>query len=59
MNQEIEFKQFSVRVPVELFQKITSEANEHKRSRSAQVLVVLEKHYDERLEEHAEPKKDN
>jgi hypothetical protein len=46
MNQKNEFREFSIRVPHELFQKLSFDALESRRSRNLQVVFILEEHYD-------------
>ena len=44
-----EFKEFSIRVPVEIIELLEEDGRTNKRSRSKQVNYVLEKHYADEL----------
>ena len=59
MNEITEFKEFSIRVPVELFEVISADAANNERSRNAQVIVVLKKYYGEKTNKSSDEEKGN
>ena len=54
IEEKNEFKEFSIRIPVELDELIQRDAQQNKRSKSKQVNFVLEEHYGQKTADQPE-----
>lgn len=54
MQNQKEYKEFSIRIPVELDDLIQQDALQNKRSKSKQVNFVLEEYYAEKIAQNVE-----